>query len=421
MQGDDPVSSPTNLLMLQTILALVCVSSQSDIAPLHLVEPLRDKNFYFCSRLQAHPNLVKLIQADRLLSETRQRRGKTFSDVEATLGLGNSKGVDQLIWSPSEIQETSQELSKLTSEHLELSQFVQSELRRTHVYQRFENLSDPELMAKAWQICAEGINQIIEVYGSQTKGGHSPEINGPIYKIKDPLYGGLLHTVLSAIQEEQEKTFFDWSTSLAVELLRAQVRDEAGRYEPLEFHENSKALAQVKKTDWRKYRYSSILVPGYGPEEAQVRFSPIGRIACELAAKRWRAGLAPFILTSGGHAHPDRTPYCEALEMKRCLMNDFGVPESAILVDPHARHTTTNIRNAVRILARGGVPMQIPVLIVTNPYQAQDIVSPSFAKRCEDIFGYIPYTNVKRIAKFDVSFLPDLKSLTIDPQDPLDP
>ena len=121
MTGDDQVSSPTYLPMLQSILALVCVSSQPDIAPLHLVEPLRDKNFYFCSRLQAHPSLVKLIQGDRLLSDIRLRRGKTYSDVAATLGLGNPRGVDQLIWSPSEIQETCQELSKLTSEHQELS------------------------------------------------------------------------------------------------------------------------------------------------------------------------------------------------------------------------------------------------------------------------------------------------------------
>jgi uncharacterized SAM-binding protein YcdF (DUF218 family) len=31
--------------------------------------------------------------------------------------------------------------------------------------------------------------------------------------------------------------------------------------------------------------------------------------------------------------------------MKRSLMADYGVPENAILIDPHARHTTTNMRN----------------------------------------------------------------------------
>jgi uncharacterized SAM-binding protein YcdF (DUF218 family) len=31
--------------------------------------------------------------------------------------------------------------------------------------------------------------------------------------------------------------------------------------------------------------------------------------------------------------------------MKRQLVALFGIPESAILVDPHARHTTTNLRN----------------------------------------------------------------------------
>lgn len=407
--------------MLLPLIALASVVAQPAIAPLQLSEPLRDKNLYACSRLQAHPRVLALLRKDTVLAGIQDRRRQAFRDVADQLKLGNSHGLDRLLWTPKELEDVERELVRLTSQHSELSAFVQSEIRRPHAYQRFESLSDGELLAKAWEVSANGINQMIEVYGAQTKKGPSPEINGPIYRSNDPLFGGLLYNVLSAIQEVPERSFFDWSASLAVELLRAQARDEAGRYEPLEAGENAKATRRMRQIRWADYRYSAILVPGYGPEEAQVPFSPIGRLGCELGVRRWRAGLAPFIITSGGHAHPDRTPYCEALQMKHCLMSDFGVPESAILVDPHARHTTTNIRNAVRILARGGVPVQIPILVVTNSYQAADIASPAFANRCQGVFGYLPYQNAKRLSNFEVSLLPDLRSLTLDPQDPLDP
>ena len=54
-------------------------------------------------------------------------------------------------------------------------------------------------------------------------------------------------------------------------------------------------------------------------------------------------GKAPLILVSGGYVHPNQTPYCEAIEMKESLVRDFGIPSDAILIDPHARHTTTNL------------------------------------------------------------------------------
>ncbi len=75
-----------------------------------------------------------------------------------------------------------------------------------------------------------------------------------------------------------------------------------------------------------------------------------------MAVKRYRQGLAPLLLVSGGAVHPKRTPYNEALEMKKELMNVYGIPARAIIVEPHARHTTTNFRNAARLVYRYGIP-----------------------------------------------------------------
>jgi hypothetical protein len=107
--------------------------------------------------------------------------------------------------------------------------------------------------------------------------------------------------------------------------------------------------------------------------------------------------------------------------MKKSLIADFGIPADAILIDPHARHTTTNIRNAVREIYRYGMPFDKKALITTDPGQSESIESPAFAKRCLNELGYEPQKLGQRISKFDLEFLPVIDALQMDPADPLDP
>ena len=83
---------------------------------------------------------------------------------------------------------------------------------------------------------------------------------------------------------------------------------------------------------------------------------------CRLAALQYAKGVAPFIVTSGGKVHPYKTKFCEATEMKRYLVEKLHIPANAIIVDPHARHTTTNMRNAARLIYRYGIPLIKPAL-----------------------------------------------------------
>jgi hypothetical protein len=108
--------------------------------------------------------------------------------------------------------------------------------------------------------------------------------------------------------------------------------------------------------------------------------------------------------------------------MKKSLIGDFAVPEDAILIDPHARHTTTNLRNAAREMYRYGVPFDRVALITTDSYQSAYIESAEFAKRCEDELGYVPHRIVKRLSVFDLEWMPKVESLQIDAAgDLLDP
>jgi hypothetical protein len=215
--------------------------------------------------------------------------------------------------------------------------------------------------------------------------------------------------------------FFSPSLRFSSELMLLNHRDEAGRYEPMELGENAAAYQRVKTVKWANYAYSVIVVPGGGNDRPGVKLSPAGRLRDELAAKRFRDGKAPFIIVSGGFVHPVRTEFSEAIEMKHDLMTRFSIPADSIIIDPHARHTTTNMRNAARLMYRYGVPFDKPALVTTDPEQSQNIESSAFAKRCMDELGYVPQKILSRVSAFDLTFLPVSTSLQANPLEPLDP
>lgn len=197
-------------------------------------------------------------------------------------------------------------------------------------------------------------------------------------------------------------------------------RLEPVRYEPLE-EENAAAIEALFDVDWDAFPFVAIVVPGQGPTDATTALNPAGRARADLGYDRWAAGLAPVIVLSGGHVHPDRTTFSEAVEMRRYLVSERDVPASAILIDPYARHTTTNLRDVSRVLARAGVPMDRPVLITTDLFQSTYISSGGFAARCEEELGYRPFEQMARLSSQDLCFAASRESLTLAASDPLDP
>jgi hypothetical protein len=214
---------------------------------------------------------------------------------------------------------------------------------------------------------------------------------------------------------------FSPSLRFATELMWLNHRDEAGRHEPLETKENEAAFRHVASVDWTKFPYLAIVVPGAWNDRPGVHLSPGGKLRDEIAAKRFREGKARFLIVSGGYVHPERTEYSEAIEMRRDLMTRFGIPAEATIVDPHARHTTTNMRNAARLIHPYGIPFDKKALVSTDPQQSDYIENPTFEKRCLNELGYLPYRLVRRTSAFDLEFLPQIESLQADPTDPLDP
>jgi hypothetical protein len=107
--------------------------------------------------------------------------------------------------------------------------------------------------------------------------------------------------------------------------------------------------------------------------------------------------------------------------MRRALIERYGVPADAVLIEPYARHTTTNLRNAARLLMTMRAPLDLDTLIICNLGQSATIESPAFVQRNDRELGYQPGTVVRRVSPTELEFRPSPKSARVDPRDPLDP
>ncbi|HTI89886.1 MAG TPA: YdcF family protein [Puia sp.] len=222
-------------------------------------------------------------------------------------------------------------------------------------------------------------------------------------------------------QENTLTTFYHPSLAVALQLMDVNDRDEPARFEPMEAGENQAAVQKIAHTDWNKYKYATIVIPGNGPVLTSTPISADNKLHCAVAAMRYKNNWAPFIIVSGGFCYPFRGPYCEAIEMKKFLMTRFGIPASAIIIDPHARHTTTNIRNADRLMIRYGIPLTKLSVFVTTKSQTDYAAAPAFDLRNLRELGYLPYRDKQHISIHDITFYPVMESLHMDPYDPLDP
>jgi hypothetical protein len=180
------------------------------------------------------------------------------------------------------------------------------------------------------------------------------------------------------------------------------------------------ALA-ARRSELARSKYAVIIVPGYTPTDAPRlhEISSTAKDRCARAFDDWKHGRAPFILTSGGSVYPESTPVVEALELKAELVR-LGVPADRIAVEPRARHSTTNLRNAGRFMIAHGFAEG---LIVTSPDQSFYFSEPdisTFTIRCEKELGY-RVGDLGFVDLWRTGFRPSRKCLTIDPSDPFDP
>ena len=391
------------------------------MAPFIWSDPVLGKNFPLLALLNRHPAALDALARDEDLAELLARKVRQTEQASQTCDLELTCYTNALTWTDEEITTVRVRLMRLHVRETALQEIVEA-LRASGLVERHRALSSETLFGQTWEDSARGMNHIIAVYGLGMPPRY-PAIDAVSADVNTEAYRRLVTIVVDVLLERRAEwqVFYQPSLAFAGKLLQINARDEAGRHEPLHLQDNAPAFRRLSSIDWQEYPYSVIVVPGASTDRSGVALDAHGTLRLELAVARYRQRKAPLLLVSGGYVHPNQTPYNEAIEMKRSLMRDFAIPEHAILVDPHARHTTTNLRNAARIIFRHGIPVDRLALITTDRYQSAYIEGRVFEERCARELGYHPHQLKGRLSLFDLAWLPQRESLHADPLDPLDP
>lgn len=401
------------LILLSCLLAGINAYAQNENSS----AIIENKTFPFITCLKENPKLLKKIGKNpELIKLVSQHKGR----IEIALKQCNDAGcyADALKWSQDEVAIVTDELIKLSRQDKSFKSLI-STLRASGSYNLYGSYNDQEYIGAVWNSVAEGVTHILDVY---IKGKQ------PFYAATDsisfkPDDRGFIEELKAMLADEikgmEEKGFFEVPLNMAINALILNRRNEAARYEPLNGGINKTAFEKIKNVKWGNYPYSVILVPGKGPEEEGIVIDPQGIIRCRMAAEYYKKGAAPFIIVSGGHVHPNKTPYCEAVEMKKYLVKELSVPEDVIFIEPHARHTTTNMRNTARMIYRFNMPADKKIVIITD--SGQNSFIDKMEKRFITELGGVPYRDIKKLSENTSAYLPDRNALQCNPKDPLDP
>jgi hypothetical protein len=382
---------------------------------------VQSKNYYLLTLLQEDTAVRRLLETDStllsLVSNRNEQVALSMKDCanEAACYTGRFR------FSEPEIATAGQRLTALYTKDNALGRLVQTQLMPSGAYILFKDLSPQQQLVKAWEQDANGVNFAIGVYGEGRKANYplidsiSPDLSG---KRLAPVVYTASYTMLQ--ENSGNRLFFSLPVKAALQFIELNERNRAADYEPMTAGINKPAFDRINTIAWNSYKYTLILVPGAGPDDPTVPLSAEGMLRCRLAAIQYRKGLAPYIMVSGGKVHPYKTTWCEAIEMKKFLINDLHIPEYAVIAEPHARHTTTNMRNCARLVFRYGMPFGKPCLAVTSRGQST-MISATLAARCQKELQEVPFKNGLRFSETEAEFYPLTDALHINPMEPMDP
>lgn len=390
---------------------------------------VQSKNYYLLTLFQELPDVKKLLDSDPFLKAMGAAKVDSINRGLKTCERDGFCYTNSLKFSDTEIKTVSERLRSLYKSSNALGKLVKGHLVPSGTYILFQQLPPEEMLVKAWMQDAEGINFAIGVYAEGKKPNY-PNIDSISFNTRDPRnnntflynYVGLLYNTASLVAQENktQPSFFAPSLTAALRFIEINEREQAADFEPMTEGENKAAYERVRTIKWDNYKYSVIMLPGAGPEDPAVPLSAEGMLRCRLAAMQYHKGLAPFIVPSGGKVHPYKTKYCEATEMKKYLVEKMHVPANAIIIEPHARHTTTNMRNTVRLMYRYGIPLNKMGISCTTRGQSS-MIEKTLVDRCLRELNEAPYKNGIRLSETEMEFYPLTDALHINPREPMDP
>ncbi|MDO4163263.1 MAG: YdcF family protein [Bacteroides sp.] len=400
------------------VLALPLKAQKAEKPCASVYQYVESKNYYFTSLLQTRNDVDSLIATNTVLNDMAREKQEKLRQAH-----NPEEYVAAFKFTNEEIQKAGKALATLYKEGNALERLMTQAVLPSGCYQQYKETGS-ELIRKIWEQDAQGMNYAIDVYAAARKPNY-PNIDSIGFDIRSLEFR---QELLPSCKENVEKwneahpTFYSIPLKAVSLLLDLNDRLQAADFEPMAETVNQSSYAQVGVTRWQDYPYSAILVLGAGPEDPRVSISPSGKMRTAYAALLYRDGLAPFIIVSGGRVHPYHTPYSEAYEMKKYLMEMWQIPEKAIIMEPHARHTTTNFRNAARIMLALGFPKDKYAIVSSSKSHIDYVEAPeALLERCKRELGYEPYKIGKRLSDRIIEFMPLPLSQIINPLEPIDP
>lgn len=382
---------------------------------------VQSKNYYLLTLFSELPEVRIMLKSDSVLAKIARNKSDELNAAMLNCKRESACYTGKMKFSEEEITIIGKRLSELYQPGNALGKLVSRHLIPSGTYILFQKMGPVEMLKKAWEQDAAGINFAIGVYADGKKANY-PNIDSISFDTRDDRLSGLLYNTgsLLSIQLKENSLFYQIPMNAALRFLEMNEREQAADFEPMASTANKAAFDRVKTIKWNTYKYSVISVPGAGPDVPTVALSAEGMLRCRLAAIQYEKGLAPFIIVSGGKVHPYKTKFCEATEMKKFLMEKLNIPESAIIIDPHARHTTTNMRNTARLIFRYGMPFEKPGITCTTRGQST-MIGTTLISRCLKELQEAPYRNGLRLTETEIEFYPLIEALHINPTEPIDP
>src|SRR5215471_11417483 len=257
------------LILLWTGIATTQSTMQPAHAPIALVSPVQDKNFYLLSQIERTSEVRGAVQRHAVLARIAASRVGALDKAAHECVQDVDCYVKAFRWSDEDSKEAGTALAGLYDSSPEVRSFVDGPLRLSGMYIRYNAEPGGRLLERAWADCAAGMNRMMDVYGTG-KAPRYPEIDAMTYDAASTPWKHDVQILAAVLDDDRDSLalFFSPSLRFATELMWLNHRDEAGRHEPLDIRENEAALRHVASVDWSKFPYFGDCGSGGGERSA---------------------------------------------------------------------------------------------------------------------------------------------------------
>jgi hypothetical protein len=195
---------------------------------------VKDKNFYFLTIIEQIPDISNTVKSDEVFQAMLNAELKNMESGVATCSLDMKCYVNKYIISENEIKNAAAQFTRLATADEAYFQLLIHHARSSGAFQKYQSLSDLELIEKVWSDAAIGINNIISTYAFGQHGRY-PNIDSVSYDVQSQYYQRLIVSLCHVIesQKDQYALFFQPSLDFALGLLEMNNRNEAALYEPM--------------------------------------------------------------------------------------------------------------------------------------------------------------------------------------------